>query len=130
MTALPVALDIDGVAAPPRANGELVFAEPWESRIFGVTLSLYEAGYFEWAAFQRELIAAIASWEADHAPDADYRYYACWLRALESLLEQLNVVQAAQIRARIAEHLARPPGHDHDHGDHDEHDPDHHRGGV
>lgn len=25
-------LDVDGPAAPPRANGELVFAEPWESR--------------------------------------------------------------------------------------------------
>ncbi|MFD9651474.1 hypothetical protein [Streptomyces mirabilis] len=27
-------LDIEGPAAPPRSNGELVFAEPWESRAF------------------------------------------------------------------------------------------------
>ena len=139
MTTIPVELDVDGTAAPPRANGELVFAEPWESRIFGVTLSLCQAGYFEWSAFQRELIAAIASWESDHAPDTTYRYYACWLEALESLLEQCDVVERAQIRARVAEHLTRPAGHDHDHdhdhgdhdhGDHAEHDAVAHRGGM
>ena len=33
--------------APPRSNGELVFAAPWESRLFGMTLALHEAGRFE-----------------------------------------------------------------------------------
>ena len=37
-------LDIEGPAAPPRSNGELVFAEPWESRAFGMAVTLYEAG--------------------------------------------------------------------------------------
>ena len=36
--------ELEGVAAPPRANGELVFAAPWESRVFGVTMALREAG--------------------------------------------------------------------------------------
>jgi len=50
-------LDIDGLAAPPRANGELVFAEPWESRAFGMAVTLSEAGVFRWAEFQAALIA-------------------------------------------------------------------------
>lgn len=113
-TALPVDMEVEGVGAPPRANGELVFAEPWESRIFGVTMSLHQAGYFTWPAFQAELIAAIARWEASPT-DEPYRYYACWLQALESLLEQLDLIDSARLRDRIAEHLARPAGHDHDH---------------
>ena len=56
-------LPAEGPGAPPRANGELVFQAPWESRIFGVTLALYEAGRFEWSEFQSRLIAAIARHE-------------------------------------------------------------------
>ena len=115
MTALPVDLDIEGAAAPPRANGELVFAEPWESRIFGMTLALHDAGYFDWPAFQAELIAAVARWEADHDPAAPYQYYACWLQAFEVLLDRLDLLDDDDLRARIAEHLDRPVGHDHDH---------------
>ena len=37
-------MDIEGSAAPPRANGELVFAEPWESRAFAMAVALCEAG--------------------------------------------------------------------------------------
>ena len=37
-------LDVAGAAAPPRSNGELVFAEPWESRAFGMAVTLADAG--------------------------------------------------------------------------------------
>lgn len=50
-------LDIEGPAAPPRSNGELVFAEPWESRAFGMAVTLYDAGVFTWPDFQAALIA-------------------------------------------------------------------------
>lgn len=113
-----VALELEGRAAPPRNNGELVFAEPWESRVFGVAVSLSEAGCFEWSAFQGELIAAIARWEATHDPDEPFSYYTCWLQALESLLDRLGVVGADQLAARLADHRARPHGHDHGHEHH------------
>lgn len=116
MTALPVDLDIDGAAAPPRSNGELVFAEPWQSRIFGVTVSMHEAGYFEWPAFQAELISAISGWEASSPDGAPFDYYACWLRAFEALLDSLGLLEASRVRTRITEHRARPAGHDHGHG--------------
>ena len=55
----------DDPAAPPRANGELVFAAPWESRVFGLAAALRERGLFSWDEFRAELIAAIDD-EADH----------------------------------------------------------------
>ena len=33
----------------------MVFAAPWESRIFGVTLACLEAGRFAWPEFQSPL---------------------------------------------------------------------------
>ncbi len=54
-------LDIEGAAAPPRSNGELAFAAPWESRAFGMAVTLHEAGAFTWPQFQAALIARIAA---------------------------------------------------------------------
>ena len=53
-------MDVEGPAAPPRSNGELVFAEPWESRAFAMAVALCEAGVFTWREFQGALIARIA----------------------------------------------------------------------
>jgi nitrile hydratase accessory protein len=113
VTTAVVALDLEGPAAPPRSNGELVFAEPWESRIFGVAVAMHQAGCFEWPAFQSQLIAAIAEWEAGRAGDEPFSYYTCWLQGLEALLAEMGVVEPEQLRARVAEQWARPDGHDH-----------------
>ena len=64
-------LDQDGPAAPPRTNGELVFESPWESRVFGLTMSLYEAGLFDWEEFRSLLIAEIGVWDAEQHPEED-----------------------------------------------------------
>lgn len=58
-TAPSLSLPIAGDAAPPRENGELVFDEPWQARLFGVTLDLVESGALSWSEFQQELIVAI-----------------------------------------------------------------------
>ena len=102
-------LDPDGPAAPPRRNGELVFAAPWESRLFGVTLALHEAGHFAWDEFRARLIAEIARRERD----PDWRYYACWAAVLEDLLAAKGLCAAADLAARERTLAAREPGHDH-----------------
>jgi len=66
VTAATLPLDIEGPAAPPRANGELVFAEPWEGRAFGLTMALADRGVLSYDAFREVLITRIAAWEADH----------------------------------------------------------------
>ncbi|GAA5021286.1 nitrile hydratase accessory protein [Streptomyces siamensis] len=108
-------LDIDGATAPPRSNGELVFAEPWEGRAFGMAVSLYEAGAFTWPDFRAALIARIADREAAAAPEEPYSYYRLWLAALEDVLVELRAVTADEVTARARALARRPPGHDHTH---------------
>ena len=115
-------LDIDGPAAPPRSNGELVFAEPWESRAFGLAMSLNAAGVFEWEDFRQQLIGAVAEAEREATDEDPYSYYRCWLLALERVLDAGGVVSTEQLRARAEELEARPAGHDHDHEHGHDHD--------
>jgi nitrile hydratase accessory protein len=117
-------LDVEGPAAPPRSNGGLVFAEPWESRAFGLAMSLNASGVFEWEDFRRQLIAAVAEAERAATDEEPYSYYRCWLSALERVLDAGGVVSTDQLLARAEELDARPAGHDHDH-DHEGHDHDH-----
>jgi nitrile hydratase accessory protein len=108
-------LPVDGPAAPPRSNGELVFSAPWESRAFGMAVSLHDSGAFAWPDFQAALITRIGAWEAAHPDGAGWSYYEHWLGALEDILAVTGTVSASETAAR-AEHLAgREPGHDHRH---------------
>jgi nitrile hydratase accessory protein len=111
-------LDAAGPAAPPRDNGELVFAAPWQSRAFGVALALHEAGCIDWEDFRQSLIREISEWEAAHPSGAGWSYYHCWLRSLERLLSGTGLVTAGDLRARLDLLAARPPGHGHGHGHH------------
>jgi nitrile hydratase accessory protein len=101
-----------GPAAPPRSNGELVFAAPWESRIFGLTLALLDAGHFQWPEFQGRLIEAIARHEATLGDDG-YQYYACWLDAFRALATDKGWLDEKALMDLEAGLAARPPGHDH-----------------
>ena len=103
----------DDAVAPPRRNGELVFDAPWESRVFGVAAALRERGLFTWDEFRVCLIAEIADWERQHAPDEAWSYYARWQAALERLLVQKGVYSASELDAREQALAARPAGHDH-----------------
>ena len=105
-------LDVEGPAAPPRSNGELVFSAPWESRAFGLAMALHDGGLFEWEAFRRQLIAAVA--RAEKA-GGEFSYYRCWLEALQTLLDSSGLVDAASVEERAGVLARRPPGHDHDH---------------
>jgi nitrile hydratase accessory protein len=106
-------LAVDGPTAPPRTNGELLFTEPWESRAFGMVVSLHDTGAFEWSAFQSALVAHISAWEA--APDGEYRYYEHWLAALEDVLDGASTVGRGEVDERAEKLAARPAGHDHAH---------------
>jgi nitrile hydratase accessory protein len=110
-----VELDLDGPAAPPRSNGELVFAEPWESRTFGMAMALTDAGLLDWDDFRTALIARIKQWETNPRAGECWSYYRCWQLALEDSLITRGVVTETGVRERGAELAARPAGHDHDH---------------
>ena len=103
-------IDVEGSAAPPRSNGELVFAEPWESRAFAMAVALSEAGVFTWREFQEALIARIGR---QHDTSAGWCYYEHWLGALEDVLARQDAAAADDVRARATQLAQRPAGHDH-----------------
>ena len=102
---MTTALDPAGPAAQPRRNGELVFAAPWESRVFGVTMALHEAGRFAWEEFRQRLIAEIAAGERP--------YWASWAAALEELLAAKGLCASGEVAVRVRALEARPAGHHH-----------------
>jgi nitrile hydratase accessory protein len=101
-----------GPAAPPMANGELVFEAPWQGRVFGMAEALASADVFPWSEFQSALIEKIAAWEA-HGADEPYQYYDHFLAALESVLVARDIVSEGDLATRLHVLEARPHGHDH-----------------
>ena len=119
-------LDAEGPAAPPRANGELCFDAPWQSRVFGMTMTLCDQGCLAWDDFRQRLIEEIGRWDRAHAgdpdrpgpeggPNADYRYWEHWLTALTRSLGDRALLDPGQLADRERAFAERPPGHDHGH---------------
>jgi nitrile hydratase accessory protein len=91
---------MDGPAALPRDNGELVFAAPWEGRAVAVAVTLVNRLDLPWDAFRSRLIEAIAAEPARP-------YYESWATALESLVLDLRLTTTEAITA--ATPSERPP---------------------
>jgi nitrile hydratase accessory protein len=104
-------LDVEGPAAPPRANGELVFTAPWQSRLFATTMRLRERDLLDWETFRQGLIAEIAAHEREIDHTDDYDYWGCWQRSLEKLLDRTGVVTAGDLDATADVVASRPPDH-------------------
>ena len=79
-----VDVETDGVAAPPRRNGELVFDAPWQGRAFALCVAVLEQEGLGWAAFRRHLVL-----EIDADPDGEY--YDAFGRALDRFLTDLGL---------------------------------------
>ena len=110
-----VELDIEGTAAPPRVNGEMVFEAPWEGRAFGLVMTLCERNVIEWEVFREQLIGAIARWESAPESKPEWSYYACWLAAAEHVLTQTGLLESAEIESLFQTFIERAHGHDHHH---------------
>jgi nitrile hydratase accessory protein len=106
-------MDLEGAAAPPRSNGELVFAEPWESRAFAMAVALNQADAFTWQRFQAALIARIARWEGAADERAQWSYYHHWLGALQDVLSDVDAVRSDEVITRADSLALRASGHDH-----------------
>jgi hypothetical protein len=99
-------LDVDGAAAPPRRNGELVFDAPWQSRVFGLAAAIVETCFDgDREPFRRQLIRAIAA-------EPERPYWDSWTAALEALVTEKGVLDELAIERRLsatdASRLRRP----------------------
>lgn len=81
---MTIEVDVDGPAAPPRRNGELVFDAPWQARAFGVCLAILDREGLAWSAFRPHLVAAIGA-------DPEAGYYDAFGVALEAFVEDLGL---------------------------------------
>jgi nitrile hydratase accessory protein len=85
---------MDGSTALPRKNGELVFEEPWQGRVFGMAVTLHEQGAYDWEEFRQALIAQIA---ATDARGGVFVYYEIWLATFEELLAKKGLVSPDEV---------------------------------
>lgn len=90
---------LDAVASIPRDDDGPVFREPWEAEAFALAVALHERGVFTWPEWSAQLAA-----ELRRAPGEDY--YRHWLAALERLLAEKQVTDAATL-ARYADAWGR-----------------------
>ena len=102
---------MEGPAALPRKNGELVFQAPWEGRAFGLAVALSEQNQYAWDEFRQRLIGEIGRGDAS---GAESTYYEHWLAAFESLLVERGLLSRGELDQRTAEYASGARDDDHD----------------
>ncbi len=95
--------DLGDDLAVPRKNGEMVFAAPWEGRVFGMAVALSDEQHYDWNDFRDRLVAEIAAAE-QHGDTSGY--YERWLASFERLLLEMGTITAAELDGRTAEYAA------------------------
>ncbi len=102
--------NMTGSAALPRRNGELVFDEPWEGRVFGLAVALNESGIYDWPDFSERLVEETAS---DEQQGRHGRYYQRWVRALERLALDHSLITPTELNARTQALATEAPDSNH-----------------
>jgi hypothetical protein len=88
-------LDVDGAAAPPRRNGELVFEAPWQSRVFGLCAAIVETCFDgDREPFRQQLIAAIVA-------EPERPYWDSWTVALQCLVLEAGLIDELAIERHV-----------------------------
>ena len=93
--------NMEGDAALPRKNGELVFEAPWEGRAFGLAVALNESGQYEWTEFSDQLAAEIKAGQGKA-----HHYYDQWLASLEQLAIAKGLVTLRELDSRTDEYAS------------------------
>jgi nitrile hydratase accessory protein len=74
-----------------------VFREPWEAQAFAMALALHERGLFDWSEWTAVLTDEIKRAQAKGDRDTDETYYRHWLAALERIVAEKGVTDAAAL---------------------------------
>jgi nitrile hydratase accessory protein len=86
---------------------EVVFAEPWQARVFALALELANHGHLDWEDFRTSLSGQIG--EIDRGAVGGGGYYQAWLAALEATLCAKLAIDKLEIDQRADEIAANPP---------------------
>jgi nitrile hydratase accessory protein len=100
----------DALPGLPRDAEGPVFREPWEAQAFALAVALHERGLFTWAEWAAALSGEIRRAQEAGDPDTGDTYYHHWLAALERLVADRQLTDAATLEryarawGRAAEH--------------------------
>jgi hypothetical protein len=87
--------DVDGMTAPPRRNGELIFQAVWQSRAFGLCVAIVETCFDgDREPFRQRLIATIAA-------EPDRPYWDSWTIALQQLVLEVGLLDELSIERHL-----------------------------
>lgn len=84
----------------PTNAGEPVFAEPWQGQAFALAVELSAKGHFTWKEWSTALAEELKAAADRGEPDDGSRYYEYWLAALERLVTQKGLTDAAALLGR------------------------------
>jgi nitrile hydratase accessory protein len=87
----------DAVPSIPCDAEGPVFREPWEAQAFAMTLALHERKLFTWPEWAQTLSSEIKRAQAAGDPDTGETYYRHWLAALERIVAEKGVTDAATL---------------------------------
>jgi nitrile hydratase accessory protein len=88
---------IAAVPGIPRGPEGPVFREPWEAEAFAMAVALHERGVFGWSEWTAVLGDEIKRAQAEGDPDTGETYYRHWLAALERIVAEKGVTDAAAL---------------------------------
>ena len=88
---------IAAVPGIPHGPEGPVFREPWEAQAFAMTVALHEHGLFAWGEWTAVLGDEIKRAQAGGDPDTGETYYRHWLAALERIVAEKGVTDAASL---------------------------------
>jgi nitrile hydratase accessory protein len=88
---------IAAVPGIPRGPEGPVFREPWEAEAFAMAVALHERGLFAWSEWTAALADEIKRAQAEGDPDTGETYYRHWLAALERIVAEKGVTDAAAL---------------------------------
>ena len=88
---------IAAVPGIPRGPEGPVFREPWEAEAFAMAVALHERGLFAWSEWTAVLAEEIKRAQASADPDTGETYYRHWLAALERIVAERGVTDAASL---------------------------------
>ena len=88
---------IAAVPGIPRGPEGPVFREPWEAEAFAMAVALHERGLFAWSEWTAVLAEEIRRAQANGDPDTGETYYRHWLAAIERIIAEKGVTDAASL---------------------------------
>lgn len=95
----PAIPELEGRSAYPRRNGEPVFDAPWQSRAFGMVVTLHNQGVYPWDDFKERLITEVGT--AGCTTEAGGPgYYEHFLNAFWRLLHEQQLLTEQEMLER------------------------------